>query len=237
MLFSKRKIAWWLSTAIFFIAIIWVHNVPNHLTKADISTIEQFLQKHAIRYSTSSFDGELALIADLQKALNQDISCGKGISLGQPREPQNLLSDTCGACYDRSRLLEKTLRYLGFQTRHFSAFAKQTGQSRWQILTTRNTPSHAAFEVLTQKGWLVVDPIFEWTATDTMNEPFSFSDIKNHPKTAWRQPLPDYLTPFFGDEPGYAVYGLYSRHGRFFSPYNFIPDYNFREVLYNFSSR
>jgi hypothetical protein len=36
------------------------------------------------------------------------------------------------------------------------------------------------------------------------------------------------------ERPMVAVYGLYSRHGRFFPPYNALPDVNYRALTQNF---
>ena len=31
------------------------------------------------------------------------------------------------------------------------------------------------------------------------------------------------------------VFGLYSRHGNFYPPYNYVPDINWKELIQNFS--
>ena len=65
------------------------------------------------------------------------------------------------------------------------------------------------------------------------NNPLSINkiqhDIENSFYINWKKPPSDeiYLHSFI------YVYGLYSRHGRFYPPYNFIPDINYREFIQN----
>ena len=51
-------------------------------------------------------------------------------------------------------------------------------------------------------------------------------------------PDPDKLKKEFPSiiygEDFFAIYGLYSRHGMYYPPYNFIPDINYSEFLDNF---
>ena len=94
--------------------------------------------------------------------------------------------------------------------------------------------SHAFTEVLTQKGWMVVDSNDRWISIDSKNNPVSIAQIKLSAEGAadfaWSQIPPNkkYMNPFI------FVYGLYSRHGQFYPPYNFIPDVNYRELAQNF---
>jgi hypothetical protein len=61
----------------------------------------------------------------------------------------------------------------------------------------------------------------------------SIQDIQNSVENAaaitWKQapPVDIYTEPFT------FVYGLYSRHGKFYPPYNFIPDVHYGEFIQN----
>ena len=71
-------------------------------------------------------------------------------------------------------------------------------------------------------------------AMDTEGNIFSYEQLVKESETPnWLLPIGDDLDHFYTPEVIF-VYGLYSRHGRFYPPYNAIPDYNIRELFYNF---
>ena len=112
-------------------------------------------------------------------------------------------------------------------------YSKVKTRSSIKSLITPKTKSHAALEVLTKKGWLVVDTNSPWVAIDVHNNPLSIKKIQqsvdNSVYIEWKKPPLDdiYIKSFV------AVYGLYSRHGKFYPPYNFIPDINYGEFIQN----
>jgi hypothetical protein len=138
-------------------------------------------------------------------------------------------------CYDRSRAIEKILRYSGFETRHIALYAIVPETSAMRALMTRGIPSHAVSEVRTRRGWLVVDSNDAWLSLDRSNLPVTMSTIRAaalgqaHPD--WRAAPPNaiYLHPFT------FVYGLYSRNGHLYPPYDFIPDVAYPELIDNLS--
>jgi hypothetical protein len=160
------------------------------------------------------------------------------LPIATKREPKDLLTAKAGLCCDRSRAIEKILRYVGFETDlkpGISPFTQQkkTG-SFLKSLTTPGVASHPVTEVLTQKGWLVVDSNYRWVSLDSNNKPVTISQIQliaaGSNNISWNQEPPNkkYIHPFT------YIYGLYSRHGKFFPPYNFIPDVNYQELAQNF---
>ena len=209
-----------------------LHNVPTHLTPADKAALDIILQTVDFPSEVTARN-ELSLIRDIQTAVFT-YDRRKKIPHGQPREPQDYLAHGGGLCYDRSRTLEKALRYQGFSVRHVSIYANPDNVSFLRILLQKGTPSHALTEVKTRLGWLALDPDVAWVAADDTGEVYAVREISS---PAVRDALPQSLSLHIRrlyTEEKIVVYGLYSRHGKFYPPYNFIPDYNLRELMYNF---
>lgn len=156
----------------------------------------------------------------------------KEIPEGRPREPADVVRNGGGVCYDRSRLLEKALQLQGFRTRHVALYQHERGKNRLQLLLTYRTKSHAISEVLTSRGWMAIDSLDAWIALDEDLNPLSIAQLaikaERHTKLNWS----GRSSPFY-DEPFLRVYGLYSRHGMFYPPFNRIPDVNYGQLLDN----
>ena len=79
----------------------------------------------------------------------------------------------------------------------------------------------------------MVDSNAPWVSTDSNDQPISIEaikrDIENTVAIEWGEEPPTaiYTKPFT------FVFGLYSRHGRFYPPYNFVPDINYGEFFQN----
>jgi len=114
-------------------------------------------------------------------------------------------------------------------------FSTAHTKSKIKSLLSREGESHSLTEVMTQNGWLVTDPDDPWLSLDKRGEPVTLADIQPDTRTrliAWNEQFSDTMPPIY-KEPFVFIYGLYSRHGKFYPPYNFIPDINWREFLYN----
>ena len=99
-------------------------------------------------------------------------------------------------------------------------------------LATPDTLSHALTEVRTRRGWMIVDSKTRWAGLTADGRPIDLREVREKADQRWseavRAPLPEiYGAPFTW------VYGLYSRHGRFYPPYNPIPDVNWAELAQN----
>ena len=109
---------------------------------------------------------------------------------------------------------------------------EHTGSSTKAIITP-GVSSHAVTEVLTSKGWLIVDSNAQWVSTDSEGHPISIEKIRYAVEYSvpirWGTEPPStiYIKPFT------FLYGLYSRHGYFYPPYNVILDVNYGEFLQN----
>lgn len=208
------------------------HAVDNSLTDADRRYIPKYLENIDVPPRHASYAEQLDFIRSVQRAVLRIAAGNAGLPPGQKREPKELYEAGTGLCYDRSRVIEKILRYAGFRTRHVSVFSTAETGSAVRALVTPGVGSHAVTEVLTRKGWLVVDPNVAWVATDAGGRAVSMREIQAAVDGAaieWsaKPPAEIYLKPFA------LVYGLYSRHGQFYPPFNFVPDIEYGEFSGN----
>jgi hypothetical protein len=240
---NKRRMLW--STLLFlaaFSGLVAHYNVDKTLTDEDryyirllLPGVEEGIAAHL------PYEGQIELLQRSQQAIAARVSTFEPIPEGQPREPKQLYLGRKGQCYDRSRGLEKIFTYLGLPSRHVSLFMREPGVKGIVSVLFHHIPSHAISEVLTAKGWMLVDSNDPWLGLDELHNPISVHQMVSSYET--KRPL-HWLTPkmgapnsFYGGSCIY-IYGLYSRHGRFFPPYtSYIPDYRVRGLLYNFSAR
>jgi len=173
----------------------------------------------------------------VQQAVLRIAPLDEGIPTNLPREPKDVFEAHRGLCYDRSRVIEKILRSAGLRTRHIALYAIPPGDSALRALLTKGTPSHAVTEVWTEQGWLVVDSNAPWLSLDRSDRPVPMavmhSAATGQTHVAWRTPPPNdiYAHPFT------FVYGLYSRNGRLYPPYDAIPDVEYGELMDNIYDR
>jgi hypothetical protein len=200
-------------------------------TQEDVAVFRDFVDPKLI--DQSSFDAEVRTIREIQGKVIRTIVFEPRDRYGESHEPKHVLSLRLGQCFDRARAIEKFLRIVGFETRHVSIYDTE-GRSSLNLLYKSHLPSHALTEVRTSRGWMAVGTGFEWVGLLKNSQPVSVKDMA-------KGNLPDGFVPRdeFGEMlPGrfHVIYGLYSRHGKFFPPYIFFPDINFRELLYNLTS-
>lgn len=213
------------------------HRVDNALTSEDAQYIPRFLAgiPPIAAAADRQYGDEIQFIERVQAAVLRIAPLNEPIPMDSPREPRDLFEEHRGFCYDRSRTIEKILRYTGFRTRHVAIYAIGANSSALRALVTRGTPSHAVSEVLTRRGWLVVDSNDAWLSLDTANRPVAVKAIRDAAlggaQPQWRAAPPTsiYVHPFT------FVYGLYSRNGHFYPPYDFIPDVSYGELIDNLS--
>lgn len=224
-----------LTIGVVFVCVIGIldyHAVDNSLSEEDKEYIPKYLRNITPLPEIPSYDDELNYIISVQRSVLNIAPHNNGLPFNQKREPKELYVAKTGLCYDKSRVIEKILRYSGFETRHvFILSTKNTG-SAVKSLITPSVSSHAVTEVLTKEGWLVVDSMAPWVSTDKNNHPVSIEKIQS--KVELSEPIEwSSEPPMIYTEPFTFVYGLYSRHGMFYPPYNFIPDVNYGELVQN----
>ena len=215
------------------LTILQFNSVDSAITLEDEKYINLITKD--INKEISNYNDEINFLYNIQKAVLNIASKEIRIDLGLPREPKDLFLNEGGQCYDRSRTIEKILNYYGFKTRHIFFFLKSDLKSLMSIFLKKGLSSHAATEVKTTKGWVVVDSNSEWISLDKDYNPVPLKIIKKNIIINQNNKIKWLNNPgnIFFSSPIVYIYGLYSRHGKFFPPYNFIPDINLMEFLYN----
>jgi len=207
--------------------------VDNSLSQTDLQSIPKYLAEVRSLPEKSTYEDEVNFITSVQRAVLNVVPGVEGIPFGQKREPKELYEAKSGLCFDRSRVIEKILRYSGFDARHVFILSTVNTGSTIEAMISVGASSHAVTEVLTKNGWLIVDSNAQWVSTDTEGHPISIEKIQYSVEHSvpiqWglKPPSPIYVEPFT------FVYGMYSRHGYFYPPYNSIPDVNYGELLQN----
>lgn len=218
-----------------------VHNVPTELSPEDRSYIEKLLVatgKQRLKPNAAlgrPLAEQAAIIAEVQSAVLAMAPTQQPIAFDHEREPKDLFESRFGECYDRSRTIEKALAYIGLQTRHLAVYSTaESGSALASFLTPQN-PSHALTEVLTDKGWMLVDSNDPWIGLTKALDVISAQELQIDAQirqASWHSLSRHDINSIFKSDFTYLI-GLYSRHGRFYPPYNFIPDVNFWQLVYN----
>lgn len=219
---SKIKIIVVLITISLSYVIYNFSEVDVTLTKNDIEVIKKLDLDNNCK-NINTLDKQVKCISSMQNKVFALVEVSdNGIGHNKPREPINLVKIKKGLCYDRSRFIEKILTYYKIPYRHVSIYFTDDNSS-FPYLNI-NSYSHAFTEVKTSKGWMVVDSIEPFigknnsTVYDAFELKKQISKNKNIP-----------LNFKFGDYS--VIYGLYSRHGKFYPPYNSLPDINWEQFL------
>lgn len=216
------------------IVMLW-HEVPVGATEAEQRFLAGRLQAADVVLETAvpeNFADQIAAIQRIQAFVLEAAPAMTPIPAGHSREPEALFAARGGHCADRSRAIEKILRMAGFTVRHVFLLARKDGENYWRPLFAANRDSHAVTEVLTEKGWLIVDSNDRWLTIDKDGRPVSAAQLERqaYNNALWQNPAPNeiYFTRVT------AIYRLYARHGRFYPPYNALPDMNLGELAQNF---
>lgn len=202
-------------------------NVSKSIDEEDLQAI-RLLNVESACNDKSNFSKEVGCIRAIQDSINALVPNHECAAKGNEIEPMQFIRRGYGCCYDRARFIEMALTYFGYETRHVALYDR----SRHGVfaLLVPATPSHAATEVKTSRGWLGVDS----------EAPFVLTTV--HGGVATYKDLPSVKTDMeykiqpqeFFDKPYIVIYGLYSRHGQFHGPNLPAPEINFSEARYNF---
>jgi hypothetical protein len=218
---SRVFVIFLFSLVIAFMGLAFYTNVSTDLSLLDETVFTGIGLK---KLTTSlTFEAELVEIARFQKEVFKRAPIGDGIPYYTAREPADLMRAGQGLCYDRSRAFDKAATFLGFEARHVYLLFKQDKSFLAAIFTPKQ-PSHAVTEVMTSKGWMLIDSNTPWMAVTRTGEPVNADDVWNR-FDEFENP-PPYLK-----EPWWAIRGMYSRGGHFYRPYIRFPEFNW----YDFS--
>jgi hypothetical protein len=217
--------------------LLYASRVDNTITQEDEAYIDRLIgENHIDPGNLEGFDSQLHFISAVQNALLRLAPEQDGIPEGQPRELKDLYAARKGLCYDRSRAMEKVLNRFGLQVRHIAVYSSLDWLPDVLAILNPSATSHALTEVMTDKGWLLVGSNTPWLSLDRDNNPLSMADLSAHLRRVrfshWEEMEGKLQNPIFRTPFGY-YYGVYSRHGKFFPPYNVIPDVNWGQFLQN----
>jgi len=213
----------------------WASNVSTVVTAHDRAAIAIILNlpSGALPAKAATFDAEVSQIKSVQEAVLKTAPIPIGIPKGASREPMDLIRARAGSCYDRSRAIEKGLSAIGYRVRHVFIVSRREVHNPLLATLTPNVSSHALTEVLTRRGWMVADSNQVWVGLAESGEPLTVGWYEHH-----RAPIDAHPgsanTPLIIIDPFVRYYGVYSRHGAFFPPYNVIPDINWPTFMANF---
>lgn len=188
--------------------------------------------KQFLRSKPRNFEEEIRAIQLAQDAVLKTTPVNEGIPELHTRELADIWALRKGVCYDRSRGMEKIIIQMGFRVRHISIYALQN-EGVFYTLRAKQIPSHAITEVSTSKGWLVVDSNNRWISLSKESMPIPVAEMARHPRAdGYLQGPPNEIF----QHPFIPVYGLYSRHGKFYPPYIAFPNMNYGDILLNFGN-
>jgi len=216
-----------------FCTIFYFNRVDNTLTVEDKIYISKYTKNIQKINKNRTFEEEIEFIKNVQDVVLLRSPLNKPMPFDVLREPKDVYISRLGSCVERSRIIEKILRSFNFQVRHVSIYSTIQTKSKFISLITPNNPSHAVTEIRTLKGWIVIDSNYRWVAKKSNGQYLNLQEIQNINSTTnkidWNERP---IEPIFNHTFTY-VYGLYSRHGKYYPPFNFIPDINWNEFLYN----
>lgn len=151
--------------------------VSTHITREDENCILSFMENRIPPVNRlNDFTSEIKYILAIQAAVLSIPNKRVGIPKGKSREFKDLLTMKQGECYDLSRSIEQCLRYYGFHVRHVMLFQINCSKKDFLVIPHIST-THQTTEVLTKRGWLVVDNIHKWISLDENGNPVSMRDI------------------------------------------------------------
>jgi hypothetical protein len=206
-------------------ALLYFHNVPNDLTSAD----EEALAFYGRLNNTSHLDN-VEMIETLLDQMQILIRKDHGIPKGQTREPEDLVRFRTGKCYDWCRTAYKFFKFHDIEVRYLSIYAHN---GNYLNLLKPGIPSHAGLEIEMNGKWIYVDPFYGWIAKSSDNEYLSADDLFSDTGETLLHSVPKKIHDLMVQKP-IVIYGLYSRHGRFYPPFTPIPDFSYSEFKLNF---
>lgn len=219
------------------IGILAHDNVSNALTPDDIEYADRFLRDEGYEAASApapDFAGQVKDILAVQNAVLLRAPGDTPIDFDHPREPKDLYESRSGLCYDRSRAIEKILERLGYTVRHAAVYSTRQTHNALVALLTPQIESHAVTEVETAQGWMLVDSNDRWIGLTRDGKPVDLEELQDVPgadRQAWATAVKAPLNEIFRDGEFTYVFGLYSRHGHFFPPYDALPDVNWGEAI------
>lgn len=220
---SRAHIKVFLLLSCFFY-FFFFGGVSTDLTDDDIHV---FRDLHIQKLSeTCGIDDEIDIVREVQKKAFQIAPINIGIEANKSREPIDLVANAHGLCYDRSRFIDKALKYSGFKTRHVYLLYSY-GKPFIIAVMTKGQPSHAVTEVKTSGGWMVVDSNDRWISLTRSGQPVSVKDV-------WIRFSEFNDAPVSYSKHYWAIPGMYSRKGHLYGMPVPVPEFNWFDFISGF---
>jgi len=238
------------------IVLVLLFNARLNTTLRDRIYIDKFLEEWGMKTSIpgahATFETQIAFISRLQDSTLYQIHSGDA-PFDEASNMKYLYQNRKGVCFNRAFFQEKILREAGFKTRHVYIYFTATDKAtRFRNFFKRGLRSHAMLEVKTKKGWMLVGTNANWLGLDQKGMPMTIGEVRRRlkGKTLALAKTPTKGKIFYEElqvpHDFRFIYGIYSRHGKFLKSgpleqiFNrpvlsgVIPDFNLRELLYNF---
>lgn len=198
-------------------------NVSTKYTAQDKAVFEYTLHLKPLRHP-QTFAREIEAIRFIQQGTFTIVPKNASKHDHKVREPAEFLGMREGICYDRSRLTDKAIGYIGLPSRHVFLLYRQGDRGFLSSVFLYHNRSHAVTEVKTSKGWMLVDSATEWIALTRDGQVVNADDL-------WKRSKEFNAIPSSLVSPWWAIRGMYSRHGYLYPPYIFFPDFSWPDFF------
>lgn len=230
---KRGRARWLILPGLIALLVFAVTQVDVTVTERDKQAIETLGVTAACRQAKGDFAQEIGCFRRTQERMDElvpDKDCVH--RWGEvSHEPADVLARRKGCCYSRSRLIEKTLEYAGYQVRHVSLYQRTRAIGILDFVLPAQ--SHSTTEVLSSKGWVVVDSNYQFVPVTADGQPLTARALRERFESGQNDAIPgSFLQGNY-----HIAYGLYSRHGGFYRPYVPLPDIGWRDALYNLWDR
>lgn len=219
---------------ISLIYFIKYNEVDKKLTLSDNKYIELILSDFnidkEINFKDLDYISKIQFIHSIQKKIVNNPNINKMIEKNHDREPKNYYNIKPNICYDNSRVMQKIFNYFNIDTTQLAIYSKSSNWPLLKLLFFPKIPSHSLTIVHIEDKNLIVDSTNNFISLDSELNSISIDDIKQFYDINWKYSKPH---PIFSNE-YFIVYGLYSRHGKFYRPFWHFPDINLSEFKLNF---
>lgn len=177
------------------------------------------------RAASLDYESQAEIIKSIQARVHAKVRGFEPIPLRRPREPEQVLAEMTGVCFDRARVIEKAMRLAGFSVRRVYLLYVEGGKGFLSTLLSSGVPSHTLIEVKTVHGWAFVGTLTNANGL-TAQHPLAARDVRGQirrmGRSGWKEILDRDFTP---------IVGLYSRHGQHYAPYLPFPDISIKQML------
>lgn len=233
--------------ALFLLGIVlYMHGVSTSITDEDKIYIHKILDetgnKLDVTKNLEGFEREIKIIQLIQKSAFDTAPDKEVLTVDSPREPKDLFEASAAYCGDRSRYMYKALKNMGFEVRYVSIYNDLKDKNFIEVMMMTGkagAKSHALVEVKTSLGWMAIDSRTHWISLKEDGTPVSITELQ---KMAQNEQFPKWSDKnkedmyFLMKQPFHVIYGLYSRHGRFYAPYTpYVPDIGWNDFILNFT--